>query len=58
MLETNHSPEYLKLDEAVWQAWRKKNAAQDKFRSARRVKVVGISALFITAGALLWNVLL
>jgi hypothetical protein len=42
-------------DEAVWQAWIKKNKAQDKFRFARRVKVMRFAVVFLLAGALLWR---
>jgi len=51
MLQTDKSPE---LDERVWQAWIKKNAAQDKVRFARRVKVLGMATAFLGLIALLW----
>ena len=45
----------IEIDEAVWQAWLKKNKAQDKFRLARRLRIMGATALFFLAGALLWR---
>ena len=32
--------QYTELDDRIWQAWIQKNAAQDKVRFARRVKVI------------------
>jgi len=49
-MQTDKIPE---LDERVWQAWIKKNEAQDKIRFARRVKVVGLVTAFLLLGALL-----
>jgi len=43
------------LDEAVWQAWVKNNAAMDKFRFARHMKVIGVLALLLAVGALLYR---
>ena len=44
----------VELYEAVWQAWLKKNNAQDKFRFRRRLRVVFFVAVFLTVGTLLW----
>ena len=52
MLQTDKNPE---IDEAVWHAWVKKNQAQDKFRFARRLKVLGVAALFLMVSAVLWR---
>jgi hypothetical protein len=52
MLQTDKIPE---LDERVWQAWIKKNAAQDKVRFARRVRVLGMLTAFLGLIALLWR---
>ena len=49
------SPE---LDERVWQAWInwiKKNAAQDRARFVRCVRVLGIVTAFLGLIALLWR---
>ena len=43
------------IDERIWQAWIQKNAAQDKVRFARRVKVIGIAMVFVALSALLWR---
>jgi hypothetical protein len=45
----------LEIDERVWQAWIQKNAAQDKVRFARRVKIIGIASVFLALTALLWE---
>jgi len=45
----------LQIDERVWQAWIQKNAAQDKIRFARRVKITGIVSVFLALSALLWK---
>ena len=45
----------IEIDEALWQAWLKKNEALDKFRLARRLKVMGVAALFLMVSALLWR---
>jgi hypothetical protein len=42
-------------DEAVWQAWLKKNKAQDQFRHERRLRVMALLAVFLTMSALLWK---
>jgi hypothetical protein len=42
------------IDEAVWQAWLKKNKAQDRIRYERRVKITALVAVFVTVSALLW----
>jgi len=52
MLQTATNPE---LDERVWQAWIKKNEAQDKVRFARRVRVIGLVTAFLALSALLWK---
>lgn len=43
------------LDEAVWQAWLKKNKAQEKFRFARRVRVACFAFVFLLGAVLLWT---
>ena len=43
------------IDEAVWQAWLKKNKAQDAFRYERRLKAMALVAVFLTLGALTWR---
>ena len=48
---TENNPQ---IDEAIWQAWLNKNEAQDKFRLARRLRVMGVVALFLMS-ALLWR---
>jgi len=54
MVETDKSEE---LSEAVWQAWLKKNKAQDKFRFERRLKVMGfVVGLGLVIG-LLWKLI-
>jgi len=50
--QTDKQPE---LDEKVWQAWLAKNAAQDKVRFARRVKVIGFVAVALVLLGLLWR---
>jgi hypothetical protein len=40
-------------DEAVWQAWLKKNKEQDQFRYERRVRVLALVAVFVVVIALL-----
>ena len=45
------------IDEAVWQAWLKKNKAQDRFRYERRVRVTALVAVFVTVSALLWRLI-
>ncbi len=52
MLQTDKNTE---LDERVWQAWIKKNEAQDKVRFARRVRVIGLVTAFLALSALLWR---
>jgi hypothetical protein len=42
------------IDEAVWQAWLKKNKAQDRIRYERRVKITALVAVFVAVSALLW----
>jgi len=45
----------LQIDEAVWQAWLKKNKAQDAFRYERRLRAMALVAVFLTLSALLWR---
>jgi hypothetical protein len=54
MLQADKEPQ---IDEAVWRAWVEKNKAQDKFRFARRLRVMGVVAVFLTVSALLWRFL-
>ena len=43
------------IDEAVWQAWLKKNKEQDAFRYERRLRVMALVAVFLMLSALLWR---
>ncbi len=43
------------IDEAVWQAWLKKNKGQDAFRYERRLRAMALVAVFLTLSALLWR---
>jgi hypothetical protein len=52
MLQADKDPQ---TDEAVWRAWLEKNKAQDKFRFERRLKIMGVVAVFLTVIALLWR---
>jgi hypothetical protein len=52
MLQT---PDKSDVDEAVWQAWLNKNKVQDRFRYERRLRVLGLVAVFVTVTALLWK---
>ena len=54
MLQIDEHPQ---LDPAIWQAWIDKNQAQDHVRFARRVRVIGLAAVFLTVNALLWRFL-
>ena len=45
----------IELDEAVWQAWIKKNQAQEKFRFERRLRVVCLTSVFLVGAMLLWT---
>jgi hypothetical protein len=54
MLQTDKDPQ---IDEAVWRAWAEKNKARDKFRFARRLRIMGVVAVFLTVSALLWRFL-
>ena len=47
--------QHTELDERIWQAWIQKNAAQDKVRFARRVKIIGIVSVCLALSALLWK---
>ena len=52
MLQADKNPQ---IDEAVWQAWVDKNKAQDKFRFARRLRVIAFVMVFLAVSALLWR---
>ena len=52
MLQADKDPQ---INEAVWRAWLEKNKAQDKFRFARRLRVMGVVAVFLTVSVLLWR---
>jgi hypothetical protein len=54
MVETGKSAE---LSEAVWQAWIKKNKAQDRFRFERRLRVMGFVAVPGLVVVLLWKLI-
>ena len=43
------------LDEAVWNAWVKKNEIKDKIRYARRKKVLGILLVLGVVVLLTWR---
>jgi hypothetical protein len=45
----------IELDEAVWNAWIKKNKAQDILRFARRLRVIFFVAVPLIVSALLWR---
>jgi hypothetical protein len=47
----NYAETSAELDEAVWQAWIKKNKAQDKFRFARRLRAIFFVAALIMISA-------
>jgi hypothetical protein len=42
-------------DETVWQAWLKKNKAQDRFRYERRFKIAALLMVFVVVSAMLWG---
>jgi hypothetical protein len=52
MVETVGSRE---ISEAVWQAWIKKNEARDRFRFERRLRVMGVLAVFGLVAVVLWK---
>ena len=52
MLQADKNPQ---IDEGIWQAWVSKNKAQDQFRFARRLRVMGLVTVFLTVNALLWR---
>jgi len=54
VLQADENPQ---IDEALWQAWVEKNKAQDKLRFARRLRIVGVAAVFLMLSALLWRFL-
>ena len=54
MLQADKDPQ---IDEVVWRAWVEKYKAQDKFRFARRLRIMGVVAVFLTVSALLWRFL-
>ena len=45
----------IELDEAVWDAWIRKNKAQDTLRSARRLRAIFFVAVPLIVSALLWR---
>jgi len=45
----------IELDEAVWQAWIKNNAAQDRLRFARRLRAIFFVVVPLVISALLWR---
>jgi hypothetical protein len=45
----------IELDEAVWDAWIKKNKAQDALRFARSLRAIFFVALPLIVSALLWR---
>jgi hypothetical protein len=45
----------IELDEAVWDAWIKKNKAQDTLRLARRLRALFFVAVPFIVAALLWR---
>ena len=48
----NDTPE---IDEAVWQAWIKKNELRDKLRFKRRVRILALAVGIAGLTALLWR---
>ena len=52
MLQADRNPQ---IDEAVWQAWVERGKAQDKFRFARRLKVIALVIVLLAVSALLWR---
>jgi hypothetical protein len=52
MSQENKSPE---LYEAVWQAWLKKNKADEKLGLVKRLRVAGFLMQILTVGVLLWR---
>jgi len=44
-----------KLDEAIWQAWVKKNEVRDRLRFERRVRILAVAAGIAGLTALLWR---
>ncbi len=49
MFQADKDPQ---IDEAVWRAWLEKNKAQDKFRFARRLRIMDVVAVFFTVSSL------
>ena len=45
------------FDEKVWQAWLKKNEAQDRIRFAKRKRIGGIAVALAILVPLLWRFL-
>jgi hypothetical protein len=43
------------IDEAVWDAWVKKNKALDRFRYERRLRIMTIVAVFVVVSTLVWR---
>ena len=44
------------VDEAVWNAWMKKNEAKDKISSARMKKALGLVVILAVIFLLFWRV--
>jgi hypothetical protein len=43
------------VDEAVWQAWLKKNRARDRVTFERRLTIWALVMVFLTVSMLLWK---
>ena len=52
MLQSHTNPQ---IDEAIWQAWVENNKAKDKFRFARRLRVIALVMALLAVSALLWR---
>jgi hypothetical protein len=52
MLQADKNPQ---INEALWRAWVEKNRAQDKLWFARRLRVMGVVAVFLTVSAVVWR---
>jgi membrane protein required for beta-lactamase induction len=50
--QPNNDPQ---LDEAVWNAWVKRNETKDKIRSARRKKILGMILILGVVVLLVWK---
>ena len=51
----SQTDKHSEIDEATWQAWLKKNKAQDRFRYERRLRVMALVAVFVIVSAVLWR---